>query len=72
VRCAVDQTWLLFLNGLPSSVRAVGALAIAVSTFGPMLYLAALVYLWMRGSEDTASRRDGSSWRSWPPDLPSP
>lgn len=53
----MDQAWFLFLNGLPASVPALGATAVALSKYGPACYAAMLVWLWWRGTAASDVRR---------------
>lgn len=49
----MDQSWFLFLNRVPASVPAIGAIAVAVFKYGPVFYAAVLVWLWARGMGTT-------------------
>jgi membrane-associated phospholipid phosphatase len=53
----MDQTWFLFLNGLPARLPALGTIAVAVATHGIVSYVAVLIWLWWRGTPSDARRR---------------
>ena len=53
----MDQAWFLFLNGLPASVPALGAIAVALSKYGLACYAAMLIWLWWRGTPFDVPRR---------------
>jgi undecaprenyl-diphosphatase len=48
----VDQTWLLYLNGLPARVPGLGPLAATVARDGIFFYPLFLLWLWWRRTDE--------------------